>query len=307
MVEKEQGQDCSISLPAHDDTQKDIEANEIVEDARNAERNAPELNEQQKEAAFHAVDIPLLILAGAGSGKTKTLVCRIKHLVYQPFVYWDIQHCSGKRIEAEIDQMYSRSPLQFVVMTILMPHRRKAEENYYSGNHGVQVIEDVDRDNGGDLVVLLEELIASSSKMKQAINSNKENKTLQASDEGDPSSKWIDMPKPDKQRVKKLCQAVSLAQAQGKDGEQLGEEIKFLLEFYEKTLVEQTNCFGRSTDLMLSLMTDGSQGGEAKKFFHGMYRAVLVDEFQDTSRSQFEFVKQLVSDGKITAVGDDDQ
>ncbi len=39
-----------------------------------------ELNERQREAVTHK-DGPILIIAGAGAGKTKTLTCRIHHLV----------------------------------------------------------------------------------------------------------------------------------------------------------------------------------------------------------------------------------
>ena len=41
-----------------------------------------ELNERQKTAALHR-DGPLLIIAGAGAGKTKTITHRIAHLVEQ--------------------------------------------------------------------------------------------------------------------------------------------------------------------------------------------------------------------------------
>ena len=39
-----------------------------------------ELNEEQQKAAYHPADQPLMILAGAGSGKTKTLISRIRFL-----------------------------------------------------------------------------------------------------------------------------------------------------------------------------------------------------------------------------------
>src|SRR6187431_3750570 len=39
-----------------------------------------ELNERQKEAVLHR-DGPLMIIAGAGSGKTKVLTTRITHLM----------------------------------------------------------------------------------------------------------------------------------------------------------------------------------------------------------------------------------
>ena len=39
-----------------------------------------ELNEKQREAVLH-IDGPLMIVAGAGSGKTKVLTTRIAHLM----------------------------------------------------------------------------------------------------------------------------------------------------------------------------------------------------------------------------------
>ena len=41
-----------------------------------------DLNNAQRAAVEHG-DAPLLVIAGAGSGKTKTLSCRVAHLVAQ--------------------------------------------------------------------------------------------------------------------------------------------------------------------------------------------------------------------------------
>ena len=44
------------------------------------------LNEAQKEAVMH-LDGPLLIVAGAGSGKTKVLTSRIAHIIQEKKAY----------------------------------------------------------------------------------------------------------------------------------------------------------------------------------------------------------------------------
>src|SRR3954462_1311785 len=40
------------------------------------------LNPQQRAAATHPADNPLLIIAGAGTGKTNTLAHRVAHLIF---------------------------------------------------------------------------------------------------------------------------------------------------------------------------------------------------------------------------------
>ncbi len=62
-------------------------------------------------------------------------------------------------------------------------------------------------------------------------------------------------------------------------------------------------------DDMLSLVVRLlKRNPELKYFYRDLFKYVLVDEFQDTNSIQLEFLTNIVDkDGKITAVGDDDQ
>lgn len=54
----------------------------------------------------------------------------------------------------------------------------------------------------------------------------------------------------------------------------------------------------QATELLKKLPGAGLDGG---------YSHILVDEFQDTTIAQFEFVDAVVGAGCVTVVGDDDQ
>lgn len=74
------------------------------------------LNAQQRAAAEHAADDPLLIIAGAGSGKTNTLAHRVAHLVLQGadprrilLLTFSRRAASemGRRVERIVDQAFA--------------------------------------------------------------------------------------------------------------------------------------------------------------------------------------------------------
>lgn len=61
-------------------------------------------------------------------------------------------------------------------------------------------------------------------------------------------------------------------------------------------------------DLLIETRDLLAQDAEAREFFAGKFRYIHVDEFQDTNAVQFDIIKMLASvHGNLFAVGDDDQ
>jgi superfamily I DNA/RNA helicase len=109
----------------------------------------------------------------------------------------------------------------------------------------------------------------------------------------------------DKNTVKRLCQALTQALAFATDPKDMSEELAFVYKYYMETLLE---C--KSLDFA-SLINEAarllSTHEPAMEQYGHRYSHVLVDEFQDTSRTQLKLVTSLQRHGAVTVVGDDDQ
>src|SRR4029079_4487640 len=60
-------------------------------------------------------------------------------------------------------------------------------------------------------------------------------------------------------------------------------------------------------DLMLHPLTLFREHPDRLAWWRDRFSFVLVDEFQDTNRAQYELIRQLGAHGNVFAVGDDDQ
>ncbi len=85
----------------------------------------------------------------------------------------------------------------------------------------------------------------------------------------------------------------------------LQAELASLYESYEQLMRAGDRLdFGDQVSMALRLLRDHPSILEAER---ARYRYILVDEFQDTNHAQFELVKLLADHGNLTVVGDDDQ
>lgn len=109
------------------------------------------------------------------------------------------------------------------------------------------------------------------------------------------------------------AEALAARAAEAKEDAALAEaaareqELAGLYEAYETLMRSEDRIdFGDQVSLALRLLREHPAALEAER---GRYRYILVDEFQDTNHAQFELVQLLAGDpsANVTVVGDDDQ
>ncbi|MDR3295433.1 MAG: UvrD-helicase domain-containing protein [Clostridiales Family XIII bacterium] len=244
-----------------------------------------ELNPRQREAAVHK-DGPLLILAGAGSGKTSTMTRRIAWLVkeegvspYNILAVTFTNKAAGEmreRVEALIGASARMWILTFhsACLRIL---RRHAEVLGYEGDFVVYDPADQktvmkkclkDRDVADKKFTPAYVLSAISNAKEKAMDAAK----FAAENEDSPD----------------------------------GKIIAPLFSAYERTL-KKNNAMDFD-DLILNAVRLFERDKETLAQYRERFRYIMVDEYQDTNALQYKFIRFLAeAHNNICVVGDDDQ
>ncbi len=240
--------------------------------------DTPRLNEQQLAAVHHG-DGPLLILAGAGSGKTSTLTSRVVHLITARQVpAWRVlavtfTNKAAAEMKERIEKQLPGQELPWVATfhsTCVRILRREITALGYDSSFSIYD----DNDQQRLLKTVLAELDINDSQLKPrsaaaAIDAWK-NRGISADNapQGHPATP-----------VYRLYQQ-RLRQANALD--------------FGDLLLVCVRLFTEHPDILRRY---------AERFLH-----LLVDEFQDTNAVQYQLVKQLASvHGNLCVVGDDDQ
>ncbi|NLY00265.1 MAG: ATP-dependent helicase [Rhodopirellula sp.] len=249
------------------------------------------LNDQQRQAACHGAD-PLLIIAGAGTGKTTTLVHRVAWLISQGVAPYRILLLTFTRRAA--GEML-----------------RRVDEALRQDDVGRQVWGGTFHGTGVRLLRLAGKMIGVNPRFTVLDQNDAED--LMAA-----ICRELDLGKKDKHFPKKRgCMAVhsysvnaelplkkTLA-SQFPQHQDYAEPLEKLFEAYNQRKAER-NLF--DFDDLLIKWCDLLEHPEAGPEIRGRFDHILVDEYQDTNRLQARLLKLISPEGRgLTAVGDDAQ
>ncbi|GAB6150807.1 DNA helicase PcrA [Clostridium novyi] len=244
------------------------------------------LNKEQYEAAT-AIEGPVLVLAGAGSGKTRVLTYRIAHMIedlgipqYNILAITFTNKAAGemkdrikKLVSNNIDSMWV-STFHSSCVRIL---RREIDKLGYNKNFAIY-----DSTDQKNLV-------------KQCM------KELNISDK-DINEKEI-ISKIGKQKDN-LITAEEYKKRNEKDFKKNRIADVYLL--YQKKL-KNSNALDFD-DLIFKTVELFKKHPEVLEFYQNKFKYIMVDEYQDTNKTQYQLVKMLAAAHRnIFVVGDDDQ
>ena len=291
------------------------------------EKQFGRLNEMQRRAVF-TTDGPLLILAGAGSGKTTVLVNRIANLIRfgsahgskqtpRPATEEDVKALrnaimTGTDAPFWLDGMLKQNAVRsWNVMAITFTNKAAGElkerlrrmlggeegdEVFASTFHSacVRILRRWAEEIGYPRSFTIYDTDDAQRVMKNVYKElNVDDKFLPVKAAINQMSRWKD-------------QLVSPEQAVGTARDTKGSLTARIYAAYEKKLKE-AGAFDFD-DLIYQTVLLLAEHPDVREYYQNKYRYLLVDEYQDTSVAQFRLVSLLTGpERNICVVGDDDQ
>ena len=240
------------------------------------------LNQKQIEAVTH-IDGPCLVLAGAGSGKTKVLTTRIAYLIDQGIFSNQILAITFTNKAAK--EMRER-------LNILVPNNNVFVGTFHS--LGVRII----RENNELLGLDKNFTILDSEDVLSII------KKILKDNGYDPK---LNSPSYIRNRISfiknEMLGAGEIAKFFNTPPEKVAEKI-----YYEYEEILHRNNSVDFDDLLTLPVKLFSEHKDILEKYQDRYRYILIDEYQDTNEVQYKFSKMLAKKYKnLFIVGDPDQ
>ncbi len=267
------------------------------------------LNDEQKQAVLHG-EGPLLILAGAGTGKTRVLTHRIASLIEQKkarpeeILALTFTEKAAQEMEERVDRLVPYGYINAWIGTfhsfgdeIIRDHclelglpldyqlLTEAEQSLFFLEHIFELELDILKPS-----LHAEDLAASLSELY-----------LRAKDEDISPEDYLAYA----QGLQKRAEASVVDREQA----QIHLEVSRAYRNYDRLMKEKGKIdFGDQVWLPLKLFREHPS---FLKKYQEKYKYILIDEFQDTNHAQFELIRLLATrengPANLTVVGDDDQ
>ena len=244
------------------------------------------LNPQQKQAVEH-VQGPALVLAGAGSGKTRVIACRIANLIQNSSVRPEnilavtFTNKASKEMRERVQKLIGESrtaePLISTFHSFCVRLLRR-EIHHLGYNRDFSIY---DTDDQKRLVKqTLEELKLTEQDLKP----------------------------------RDVLSRISYAKNRGVAPENFAarfpsdaaKDIEYIYEKYDSRLRGSNSL--DFDDLLLKSVAVLKKNPDLQKYYSGWFKYILVDEYQDTNRPQYELLRLLTTaHSNLFVVGDEDQ
>ena len=244
------------------------------------------LNEQQLEAVTY-LEGPLLIVAGAGSGKTKVLTSKIAHIIDEKKAFPNqilsvtFTNKAAKEMQTRVSNILGKKAIGLswlgtfhsISAKLLRKHARAV-----GLNHNFTIIDQDDQTR------LIKNICKSENIDIKKISPNF---ILSVIDKWK-NNGWY----PDEVILKK--------------GEVIEKNLLQIYKIYQSKLIDLNACdFG---DLLLHCVKLFQNNSDICEIYSKNFKYILVDEYQDTNIIQSKWLSLLSSHNKnLCCVGDDDQ
>ncbi len=243
------------------------------------------LNKEQREAV-ECVYGPLLVLAGAGSGKTRVLTYRIANLVenykikpsailaltFTNKAAREMRERTERLISSDISEMWVTTFHSFCLRVLRIDIDRLGyDRNFviYDEQDQNTIISESIKDCNADENKYSKGMVRSAISRAKNSNEPPERFLLESSDGGDKT--LVDIYRTYQSKLKK-CNALD----------------------FDDLLLKTVELFRSNQDVL--------------RKYRKKFRYVLIDEYQDTNAPQYRIIKYLCKDHRnICVVGDDDQ
>lgn len=249
------------------------------------------MNPQQQEG-IQAVDGPVLLLAGAGSGKTRVITHRIAYLIQERGVPADsilavtFTNKAAKEMAERVDKILGHSSLTKPMLATFHSFcvrvlRRDIEALRLNGVGLTRTFAIYDEtDQQAVVKAALKRLAIDDKSLKPRVALGRiswaKNHMI------DPQEYFLASTNP------------------------MEEKIAHIFEIYKKELFK-ANALDFD-DLLLETVRLLKSSGETRERYNRRYKYLLIDEYQDTNRPQYELMKLLAGPaGNVCVVGDEDQ